>query len=60
MTKSSLAIAGTNRLADEFLALAREKDFEPMRCDGRTAIPATANLLIDTESGPAETKRALL
>jgi 3-hydroxybutyryl-CoA dehydrogenase len=60
MTKSSLAIAGTNRLADECFALAREKDFEPIRCDNRTGIPATLNLLIDTESGTAEKKRALL
>lgn len=33
---------------------------DPIRYDGRTAIPATANLLIDTESGPAETKQTLL
>src|SRR6188508_3194678 len=54
MTKNSLAIAGANRLADEFLAVARENDFEPIRYEPRTAIPATLNSLIDTESGTAE------
>src|SRR6476660_3420142 len=54
MTKSSLAIAGANRLADEFVAVAGENDFEPIRCDPRTAIPAALNSLIDTESGTAE------
>jgi 3-hydroxybutyryl-CoA dehydrogenase len=60
MTKNSLAIAGTNRLANELLALARENGFEPIRCDSRSTIPATVNSIIDTESGTAEKKRALL
>ncbi|HEX7232189.1 MAG TPA: 3-hydroxyacyl-CoA dehydrogenase family protein [Candidatus Binatia bacterium] len=60
MTKNSLAIAGTNRLADEFLALAREHGFEPIRCDSQSTIPATVNSIIDTETGTAEKKRALL
>jgi hypothetical protein len=59
MTKNSLAIAGANRLADEFLAVARENDFEPIHCDARTAIPATMSSLIDTESGTAEKKTRL-
>ena len=60
MTKNSLAIAGTNRLADEFVAVANENDFEPIRCAAPTAIPATINSLIDTENGTAEKKCALL
>lgn len=60
MTKNSLAIAGINRLADEFFAVAREKNLEPIRYDGRTTVPATTDFTIDTESGPAETKQALL
>jgi len=60
MTKNSLAIAGASRLADEFLALARENQSEPIHYDGRTTIPATVDSTIETESGTAEKKRALL
>ena len=60
MTKSSLAIAGANRVADELLALARENQLEPIYCDPATAIPATVSSLIDTTNGTAEKKRALL
>jgi hypothetical protein len=37
----------------------RENDFEPIRYEPRTAIPATLNSLIDTESGTAEKKTRL-
>jgi len=60
MTKSSLAIAGTSRLADEFLALARENQIESIHYDGRTPVPATIDSIIEIESGTAEKKRALL
>ena len=60
MTKNSLAIAGTNRLAVDLLAVARENDLEPIRCDSGTSIPTTISSLIDSESGTAEKKRALL
>ncbi|HEY1236211.1 MAG TPA: 3-hydroxyacyl-CoA dehydrogenase family protein [Candidatus Binatia bacterium] len=60
MTKNNLAIAGASRLADEFLALARENQIEPIHYDGGTTIPKTVDFSIETESGTAEKKRALL
>jgi 3-hydroxybutyryl-CoA dehydrogenase len=60
MTKNNLAIAGVSPLADEFLALARENGIEPIHYDGGTTIPKTVDFSIETESGTAEKKRALL
>jgi 3-hydroxybutyryl-CoA dehydrogenase len=60
MTKNSLTIVGKNRLADELIVLAGENHLEPIRYDARAGIPATIDALIDTESGGAEKKRALL
>ena len=60
MTKNSLAIASTNRLAEEFLVLARDSGLEPARwSDGIAAAPAI-QAIIETESGAIEKKRGLL
>jgi 3-hydroxybutyryl-CoA dehydrogenase len=60
MTKNSLAIIGTNRLAEELLALSREKGLEAIRSSDAGSVPATINCIIDVESGSEERKRALL
>ncbi len=60
MTKNSLAIAGSNRLAEEFLVLGRDGGLEPARWgDGITAASAI-QAIIETESGDSDKKRALL
>jgi 3-hydroxybutyryl-CoA dehydrogenase len=60
MTKSSLAIVGTNRLAEELLTLCREKGVEGTHLNEAAAPSATTNWVIDTESGDEGRKRALL
>lgn len=60
MTKSSLAIIGTNRLAQEWLALSREKALDAtLFCDA-AALAKPFDYVIDTESGVEARKRALL
>jgi 3-hydroxybutyryl-CoA dehydrogenase len=60
MTKSSLAIAGASRLAEELVVLARDNSLEPTRwSNGVTAAP-TIHAMIETGSGDSNTKRALL
>ena len=60
MTKSSLAITGANRLAEELLALGREKGLEATLLSDAAELPKTVDCVIDTESGGEERKRALL
>ena len=60
MTKSSLAIIGANRLAEELLALCREKGVEATRLSDPASLAATTHWVIDTESGAEDRKRALL
>ena len=60
MTKSSVAIIGKSRLADELLALAQDKGLEPTHLTDATAVGATTNFVIDSEIGAEDKKRALL
>ena len=60
MTKSSVAIIGANRLAEDLLALCREKGLDATRLSDPAALAATTNCVIETESGDEARKRALL
>jgi 3-hydroxybutyryl-CoA dehydrogenase len=60
MTKSSHAIIGTNRLAEELLTLGREKGVEPALLSDPSAVGPATNIVIDFENGGEERKRALL
>ncbi|MGH7853490.1 MAG: 3-hydroxyacyl-CoA dehydrogenase family protein [Candidatus Binatia bacterium] len=60
MTKSSLAVTGTNRLAEELLVLCREKGIEATHLSDLASLAATTTWVIDTESGGEDRKRALL
>ncbi len=60
MTKSSLAVVGDNRLAEELLALAKEKGVEANRVSDAAALAPAVSIVIDTESGAEDRKRALL
>jgi 3-hydroxybutyryl-CoA dehydrogenase len=60
MTKSSLAVIGKNRLAEELLALAHAKGLEAAPLTDPTAVTSTVSVVIDTESGAEDKKRALL
>jgi len=60
MTKSSVAIVGKNRLADELLAIGRAQGLEAAQCNDAAAVSATTSFVIDTETGAEDKKRALL
>ena len=60
MTKSSLAVIGKGRLADELVALGREKGFDVAQLHDATAIAPTTQFVIDTENGSEDKKRAVL
>jgi 3-hydroxybutyryl-CoA dehydrogenase len=60
MTKSSLAVIGANRVAEELLALCRERGVDAVHLSDAASIPAAVNWVIDTESGAEDRKRALL
>lgn len=60
MTKSSVAIIGANRLAEELANLAKEKGVEAHLSRDAGALGPTVNIVIDTESGEEDRKRALL
>jgi 3-hydroxybutyryl-CoA dehydrogenase len=60
MTKSSLAVLGGNRLADELVALCREKGVEAARSTDPVSLAPATNWVIDTETGGEEHKRSLL
>lgn len=60
MTRNSLAIVGANRLAEELLALGREKGLEASVIGDPAALAPSTHFVIDTESGSDDRKRALL
>ena len=51
MTKTSLAVIGKGRLAEELVALGREKGFDVAQLHDATAIAPTSQFVIDTENG---------
>jgi 3-hydroxybutyryl-CoA dehydrogenase len=60
MAKSSVAIIGKNRLAEELLALCQASGLEATQLSDATAIGSTTNFVIDTEIGAEDKKRAVL
>jgi 3-hydroxybutyryl-CoA dehydrogenase len=60
MTKSSVAIIGTNRLAEELFTQSRENNLGAVQLSDATAVVATTNIVIETECGAEDKKRALL
>jgi 3-hydroxybutyryl-CoA dehydrogenase len=60
MTKSSLAVIGRNRLAEELLALGHDNGLETSQLNEATAVASTTNFVIDTETGAEDKKKALL
>jgi len=60
MTKSSLAVIGKGRLAEELVALGREKGLEVAQLHDATAIAPTSQFVIDTENGSDDKKRAVM
>jgi 3-hydroxybutyryl-CoA dehydrogenase len=60
MTKSSFAILGTSRLAQDWLALSKGRDMDAELITDAGQIQAKASLVIDTSSGdPAAKRRSL-
>jgi 3-hydroxybutyryl-CoA dehydrogenase len=60
MAKSSVAIIGKNRLAEELFALCQASGLEATQLSDATAIGSTTNFVIDTEIGAEDKKRAVL
>jgi 3-hydroxybutyryl-CoA dehydrogenase len=60
MTKSSFAILGTSRLAQDWLALSKARDIDAELITDAGQIQAKASLVIDTSSGDQATKRRSL
>jgi 3-hydroxybutyryl-CoA dehydrogenase len=60
MTKSSVAVIGKNRLAEELVALGREHGQEAHLLNDATAVSARAKFVLDTENGAEDKKRAVL
>ena len=60
MTKSSLAVIGKGRLADELVALGKDKGLDVTQLNDATAIAPTTQFVIDTENGSDDKKRAVL
>jgi 3-hydroxybutyryl-CoA dehydrogenase len=60
MTKSSVAVIGKNRLAADLFALAKERGLEASQLNDATAVAATINFVLDSESGAEDKKRAVL
>ncbi|MSP40192.1 MAG: 3-hydroxybutyryl-CoA dehydrogenase [Deltaproteobacteria bacterium] len=60
MAKSSVAIIGKSRLAEELFALSQANGLDASQLSDATAVSATANFVIDTESGAEDKKRAVL
>jgi 3-hydroxybutyryl-CoA dehydrogenase len=60
MTKSSFAILGTSRLAQDWLALSKARDMDAELITDAGQIQAKASLVIDTSSGDPATKRRSL
>ena len=60
MAKSNLAIVGKTRVAEELLALSREKSVDTTLWNEATSLAPATNCVIDSESGNEDRKRALL
>jgi 3-hydroxybutyryl-CoA dehydrogenase len=60
MTRSSLAVIGRNRLAEELLALGHDNGLETSQLNDATAVASTTHFVIDTETGAEDKKKALL
>jgi 3-hydroxybutyryl-CoA dehydrogenase len=60
MTKNSVAIVGTNRLAAELFALAQAQGLDASLSGDPTAVASGVHLVIETDSSVASRKRALL
>jgi 3-hydroxybutyryl-CoA dehydrogenase len=60
MAKSSVAIIGKNRLAEELVSLAKAQDLETTQLNDATAVASATHFVIDTEAGADDKKRALL
>jgi 3-hydroxybutyryl-CoA dehydrogenase len=60
MTKSSVTIIGKNRLAEELFTQSRENNLEAAQLNDATAVATTTNIVIETECGAEDKKRALL
>lgn len=60
MTKSSVAIIGKNRLAEELLVSCEAKGLEATQLNDATAVSSTTHFVIDTETGAEDKKRAVL
>jgi 3-hydroxybutyryl-CoA dehydrogenase len=60
MTKNSVAVIGASRLAEELTTLAKEKGLEAHLVSDVGALAPTINVVIDTESGAEDRKRAML
>ena len=60
MTKTSLAVIGKGRLAEELVSLGRAKGLDVAQLNDATAIAPTSQFVIDTENGSDDKKRAVL
>jgi 3-hydroxybutyryl-CoA dehydrogenase len=60
MTKSSLAVLGTNRLAQDWAALARERGVDASLVSDPAQITPTVSLTIETSTGGETSKRNIL
>jgi 3-hydroxybutyryl-CoA dehydrogenase len=60
MTKSSLAIIGKNRLAEDLVALGQEKGLQASVLHDANAVAPTIDFVIDTEPGAEDEKKAAL
>lgn len=60
MTKNSLAVIGANRLAEELAAVAKEKGLDASWSRDASRVAPTTQIVIETEGGPEERKRAML
>ena len=60
MTKSSVAIIGKNRLAEDLFTQSRENNLEAAQLSDAMAVAPTTNIVIETECGAEDKKRALL
>lgn len=60
MPKSSLAVVGNSRLAEELLALGAGQGLEVTPLNAAASVASVTNFVIDTEACTEENKRALL
>jgi 3-hydroxybutyryl-CoA dehydrogenase len=60
MIKNSIAVVGANRLAEEFVALARAQGLAAAQLGDLEAVAAASQLVIDTDSDGEESKRVRL